>query len=269
MTLVVVLMMGIIKVPYCNCAGAKRRNTAPASVLEDMVSEWDFGLPADQGNLRMQQDVLQLAEAATAAGQAFDSSSQELSMSTHIVLPMAAGQPISLPDQFERPTQVHLHLPASAALFVTPHSHQQQPSDYLDFPRDSDMSGWLSEELHEAFLADCLASAQTTQQTSVHEAGADASSGENQLVVIQPAVQHVVSFLVISFLAKMRALVVRRRTQRGELEPSAGAETEALSICCHMHQMTRCKLILSRSNSHAHFVHCNICMDVETTEIVL
>ncbi len=250
---VFVLIIGIIKVPYAtHCAGAKRRNTAPASELEDMVREWDIGLPADQGNLRMQQDVLQLAEAATAAGQAFDSSSQELSMSTHILLPMAAGQPSSLSNQFERPTQLHLHLSASAASFATPYSNQQQPSEYLDFPRDSDMSGWFSEPMHELFSAECLVSAQTTQQASVHEAGAGASSGEKQLVVIQPAVQHVVSFLAISFLAKMRALVVRRRTQRGELGPSAGSETEALSICCHMHQMTRCKLILSRSNSHAY-----------------
>ena len=217
MTLVLALITGIIKVPYpTHCAGAKRRNTAPASQLEDMVNEWDFGLPADQGNLRMQQDVLQLAEAATAAGQAFDSSSQELSLSTHIVLPMAASQPSSLPNQFEHPTQFHLHLSASAASFATPYSHQQQPSDDLDFPRDSDMSGWLNEELHEVFSADCLVSAQTIQPTSVHEAGADASSGENQLVVIQPAVQHAVSFLAISFLAKMRALVVRRRTHSGE-----------------------------------------------------
>ena len=234
------LIIGIVKVPYAtHCAGAKRRNTAPVAELEGMVNEWDF------------VDVLQLAEAATAAGQALDSSSQELSMSTHMLLPMAAGQPSSLANQFERPTQLHLHLSASAASFATPYSHQQQPSNDLDFPRDSDMSGWLSGEMHELFSADYLVSAQTTQQTSVHEEGAGASSGENQLTVIQPAVQHAVSFLAIPFLAKMRALVVRRRTQR-ELEPSAGLETEASSICCQMHQMTRCKLILSRSKSHAY-----------------
>ncbi|KAL0051911.1 hypothetical protein WJX82_004365 [Trebouxia sp. C0006] len=79
----------------------------------------------------------------------------------------------------------------------------------------SDISGWNSEEMNEPFamdVQDCLASAQTTQQTSVHEEGADASSGEDQLAVIQPAIQHV----VLSFLAKMHALVARRRMQRGE-----------------------------------------------------
>ncbi len=239
MTLVLALMTGIIKVPYCNCAGAKRRNTAPASQLEDMFNEWDSGLPADQGNLRMQQDVLQLAEAATAAGQAFDSSSHELSLSTHIVLPMAAGQPSSLSTQFERPTQLRLHLSASAASFATPYSHQQQPSNDLDFPWDSDMSGWLSEGMTEVFLADCLASAQTTQQRSVHEAGAGASSGEKQLVVIEPAVQHVVLFLAISFLAKMRALVARRRTQRGDTTSLSLHLDQRQRLCLYVATCTR------------------------------
>ncbi len=243
------LMIGIIKVPYAtHCAGTKRRNTAPASQLEDMVNGWDFGPLADQGNLRMQQDVLQPAEAATAAGQAFDSSSQELSLSTHILLPMAAGQPSSLPNQFERPTQFHLHLPAAPAFFPISHSLQKQPSDYLDFPQDSDVSGWFSEEMHELFSADYLASAQTTQQTSVHEENDDASSDEYQLAVIQPAIQHV----VLSFLAKMRALVARRRTQRGETTSLSLQLDQRRRLCLCVATWTRCKLILSCSKSNAY-----------------
>ncbi len=254
MTLVFVLIIGIIKVPYAtHCAGAKRRNTAPASELEGMVNCWEFGLPADQG---MQQDVLQLAEAATAAGQAFDSSSQESSLSTHIMLPMAASQPSSLPNQSEHPTQFHLHLSASAASFATPYSHQQQPCEYLGDPQGSDISGWNSEEMNEPFamdVQDCLASAQTTQQTSVHEEGADASSGEDQLAVIQPAIQHV----VLSFLAKMHALVARRRMQRGE--------TMSLSLQLdqrrRLHQCvatwTKCRLLLAPKAMHTkHFYGC-------------
>lgn len=226
-------------------AGTKRRNTAPASQLEDVVSGCDFGPHADQDNLHVQQDPLQPAEAAAAAGQALDSSTQELSLHTHLLRPMAAGQPSSLPNQFELPTHFHVHFPGSPAFSAIPRSLHQQPSNYLDFPPNVDASGWFSDEMHGLSSDDVreyLASAQIPQQTAVHEEGDDATSGENQLAVIQPAIQHV----VLSFLAKMRALVAKRRMQRGETASLSVQLDQRLRLCACVATWTRCKLILSQ-----------------------
>ena len=60
-------------------------------------------------------------------------------------------------------------------------------------------------------LMDCLAAAQIGLDGSDDADSQQQDTGPSQVLVLQPQVQHV----VIVFLARMRALVVRRRLQRG------------------------------------------------------
>ena len=104
-----------------------------------------------------------------------------------------------VPDPIVRPIQQHT--------FVLPQSDGagDQSSDEISFGHRI---------VSQSDLMSCLAAAQAGLDSSDDadsQQGTGQGTGQNQVLVLQPQVQHV----VIIFLAKMRALVVRRRLQQG------------------------------------------------------
>ena len=62
-------------------------------------------------------------------------------------------------------------------------------------------------------LMNCFAEAVNPPLPEINTEADDEGSSDSQITVIQPQVQHV----VFRFLTKMRALVAKRRMQRGEV----------------------------------------------------
>jgi len=111
----------------------------------------------------------------------------------------SAQYPMQYPLSFSVTIPKTLQLPASA---------------YLDHPEN--FGGDFMDEISQLTsddLMNCFAEAVNPPPPETNPQADDEGSSDSQITVIQPQVQHV----VFRFLTKMRALVAKRRRQRGEV----------------------------------------------------
>ena len=94
-----------------------------------------------------------------------------------------------------------------------PDSLQLPASAYLDHPEN--FGGNLIDDINQLTSDDlnCLAEAVIPSLPDINTEADDEGSSDGQIIVIQPQVQYV----MFRFLTKMRALVAKKRMQRGEL----------------------------------------------------
>ena len=143
----------------------------------------------------------------------------------------SAQYPMQYPLTFSVTIPKTLQLPASA---------------YLDHPEN--FGGDFMDEISQLTsddLMNCFAEAVNPPPPETNTQADDEGSSDGQITVIQPQVQHV----VFRFLTKMRALVAKRRRQRGEV----------VSLSSQLDQRLRLRAYVSTfqiAKRESHFTSC-------------
>ena len=142
--------------------------------------------------------------------------------------------PIEYPLTFSVTIPDPLQLPASA---------------YLDHP-DNFAGNFISEisQLTSDDLRNCFAQAVNPQLPETNTEADDKGSSDDQITIIQPQVQHV----VFRFLTKMRALVAKRRMQRGEMVTLSSQLDQRLRLraCVSTFQIAKCESCFTSCQSN-------------------
>ncbi|DBB00133.1 TPA: PSII 6.1 kDa protein, variant 3 [Trebouxia sp. C0004] len=206
----------IVRGPSFTQRETKRRNTAPAEHFEEVVNKWspeDFepqandvtdhsqGVGQEQQQLHLQQQQQQQDRSV----------SQDVSaLQAYSLSPLAVAQGSPWPGPQGGSAQFPMQYPIPFSLTI-PESLQLPASAYLDHPEKFQWIGDEISQLTSDDLRNCLAEAviPPLPETNTEAEG----NSDDEITVIQPQVQHV----VFTFLTKMRALVARRRMQRGEM----------------------------------------------------
>ncbi|KAL0038834.1 hypothetical protein WJX79_009982 [Trebouxia sp. C0005] len=193
----------------------KRRNTAPAEHFEEIISKWspeDFEPQANgvsdhraaAGQQQQQQQQQQQHDRSV---------SQDVSTLQAYSSPLAVAQGSAwLGGASGGSTQFPMQCPLSFSVTI-PDSLQLPASAYLDHPEN--FGGNLIDDINQLTSDDlnCLAEAVIPSLPDINTEADDEGSSDGQIIVIQPQVQYV----MFRFLTKMRALVAKKRMQRGEL----------------------------------------------------
>jgi len=185
--------------------------------------------PQQQQQLHLQQQHDRSMSQDVSALQAYSSSP----------LAVAQGSPWIGPQRDS--AQFPMQYPLSFSVTI-PDSLQLPASAYLDHPENFGATQWISDELSQLTsddLRNCLAEAVTPQLPEVNTEPGDEGSSDDQITVIQPQVQHV----VFRFLTKMRALVAKRRMQRGEMVSLSSQLDQRLRLraCVSTFQIAKCE----------------------------
>ena len=147
----------------------------------------------------------------------------------------SAQFPIEYPLTFSVTIPDPLQLPASA---------------YLDHPHNF-AGNFINEisQLTSDDLRNCFAQAVNPPLRETNTDADDKGNSDDQITVIQPQVQHV----VFRFLTKMRALVARRRMQRGEVVSLSSQLDQRLRLraCVSTFQIAKCESCFTSCQSNA------------------
>ena len=161
-------------------------------------------------------------------------------------LPLAVAQGNSGLGPYSSSAQFPMEsfpLPIPLSFTVTiPDPLQLHPSAFLDHPDNFGAAQWINNEISQLTsddLRNCFAEAAAPQLSNVTIEAEDQGSSEQQVAVIQPQVQHV----VFRFLTKMRALVARRRVERGEMGSLSSQLDQRLRLraCVSTFQIAKCE----------------------------
>ena len=236
-------------------AEAKRRNTAPADHFDELLSHWapeDFAPQTDDVTQQRQaaeqpQQQPQPQQHAQQRRQQDSCIHDDMSaLQPYSPLPLAVAQgnsglgPYNSSAQF--PTEAFpMQIPLSFTVTI-PDPLQLHPSAFLDHPDNFGAAEWINNEISQLTsddLKNCFAEAAAPQLSDVTIEAEDQSSSEQQVAVIQPQVQHV----VFRFLTKMRALVARRRVERGEMRSLSSQLDQRLRLraCVSTFQIAKCE----------------------------
>ena len=132
---------------------------------------------------------------------------------------------------------------------TVPDSLQLPASAYLNYPEN--FGGNLIDEIGQLTshdLMNCIAEAVNPPLPEINTEADDEGSSDSQITVIQPQVQHV----VFRFLTKMRALVAKRRMQRGEVASLSSQLDQRLRLRAYVSTFQ-----IAKRESHFTSCQCN------------